>query len=846
MAEAPAQLNEQNDDPRIGNEVVAAPVDEPIGISINTGNLFLNAALYNDRDELIDWCRQVALNAGFSMEPKRKLKRDDTATRKCDCPFRLRGYFLATKKWKLSVVNGEHNHEMAKNLEGHILAGRLKPEEKECVHQMTRNLVAPKTILNTLREKNKDSKTNMKQIYNERQRYKRDLRGEMTEIQQLLKCLESHRYFHKFRTNGESTSLQDIFFAHPDSVKLLNTFPTVLLMDSTYKTNKYKMPLFEIVGVTSTQLTFNVAYAFLTNEREDNFKWALEACRSLLKNNDGMPKVIVTDRDKSLMNAVETVFPRSTALVCRYHVFKNVRAKLKDLCKAKDKKLDDLLETLRLEWDSLVESSSEEEYGHAVVKFRRVFEKFPKFLNYVEETVLDPVKEKLVRAWTDKVMHIGNTTTNRVESQHDSLKEYIKDCKGDLVFCWDAINQMLANQFTQIKTSFGHSTTSVEHSFKDHFLYSKLLYNVSREGLKFIRGEEVRSRECGRNRKKCGCVIKRTYGLPCACLIALKIERKLPIRLDEVNIHWKRLQYEEGGESDVSCLEELNAIQERFKLADHDMKLQIKEELRLIAYPETTSVNAPAKKCDTKGAKKRRRSAISESSSGRTLSHWEHIDRRIPDSQGSQSKPSRPKKKTARIGRSTPVAVAVPTKRIRDMRYMPRFMHEYIEDIIDVAPDGHCGFRVVAQHLGKGQDSQGLIRLALIRELTMFRSDYLRFYESEERLQYVLDGLHPPKIMPKSGVAPKDKWFTFPDMGHLVATVYGRVVVELTSPTIGFSETFFPVRGRPPADPFSKIMCLGLIPNHFVEVKLKPGCPLPPPAKSFSTNFFFHSYNQNY
>ncbi|KAK2417028.1 hypothetical protein QL285_039375 [Trifolium repens] len=70
-------------------------------------------------------------------------------------------------------------------------------------------------------------------------------------------------------------------------------------------------------------------------------------------------------------------------------------------------------------------------------------------------------------------------------------------------------------------------------------------------------------------------------------------------------------------------------------------------------------------------------------------------------------------------------------------------------------------------------------------------------------------------------------------MGHLVATVYGRVVVELTSPTIGFSETFFPVRGRPSADPFSKIMCLGLIPNHFVEVKLKPRCPLPPSSKAW-------------
>ena len=62
----------------------------------------------------------------------------------------------------------------------------------------------------------------------------------------------------------------------------------------------------------------------------------------------------------------------------------------------------------------------------------------------------------------------------------------------------------------------------------------------------------------------CGCVIRRTYGLPCACLIALKIERKLAIRLDEVNTHWKRLHFEEGVGGDdveVSILEELNVIQ---------------------------------------------------------------------------------------------------------------------------------------------------------------------------------------------------------------------------------------------------------------------------------------------
>jgi hypothetical protein len=50
----------------------------------------------------------------------------------------LRGYFLASQEWSLSVVCGKHNHELAKTLEGHIFAGCLKPEEKECIHELTR------------------------------------------------------------------------------------------------------------------------------------------------------------------------------------------------------------------------------------------------------------------------------------------------------------------------------------------------------------------------------------------------------------------------------------------------------------------------------------------------------------------------------------------------------------------------------------------------------------------------------------------------------------------------------------------------------------------------------------
>jgi len=50
------------------------------------------------------------------------------------------------------------------------------------------------------------------------------------------------------------------------------------MMDSIHKTNKYRMPLPEIVGVTSTRMTFSPAFVLLPSEREKNFVWALKGC----------------------------------------------------------------------------------------------------------------------------------------------------------------------------------------------------------------------------------------------------------------------------------------------------------------------------------------------------------------------------------------------------------------------------------------------------------------------------------------------------------------------------------------------------------------------------------------
>jgi len=109
-------------------------------------------------------------------------------------------------------------------------------------------------------------------------------------------------------------------------------FNVVFLMDSTYKTNKYRLPLLEIVGgVISTGLTFSTAFVFLSSERQNNFTWALERFRELFMTSEGGPHVIVTDRDLALMNSVGIVFPECYHLLCRFYIQKNVQAKCKML-----------------------------------------------------------------------------------------------------------------------------------------------------------------------------------------------------------------------------------------------------------------------------------------------------------------------------------------------------------------------------------------------------------------------------------------------------------------------------------------------------------------------------------
>ncbi|KAI5425905.1 hypothetical protein KIW84_031652 [Lathyrus oleraceus] len=403
-------------------------------ICVDTTDAFITTEIFCTREEVIRWIKDVRIDNKvtviisrsdtetekrgrsnkliFDCDKGGKHKSTDSGTqsasKKCGCSFKIRSTPAKYGSgWKIDVKCELHNHGLPDRLEGHSFIGRLTTDEKQHVADLTKRHVPPRHILLSLQDRDPENVTRITQVYKHKSVIQKEIRGPRSEIQHLFKLIEDACYVYWSRKKDDSEVVREIFWAHPDSVKLLNIFPTVLVMDNTYKTNKYRQPLFEIVGMTSTELTFAVAFAYMESEQIENFCWVLEKLKELFVKKDMCPQVILTDIDLALMKAIEIVFPRSINLLCRFHINKNVGVKCKQHV------VNDLQKTIDTLWMKVVWASDEVEYGQRLHQLEQTCVDYSGFINYVKDTWLTPHRHRFVGAWISRVLHLGNTTTNR-------------------------------------------------------------------------------------------------------------------------------------------------------------------------------------------------------------------------------------------------------------------------------------------------------------------------------------------------------------------------------------------------------------------------------------------------
>ena len=332
---------------------------------------------FGSHEQLTDWVQNIARRLGFVIVKRRtKAKNGDmyeinygctrggiyepegagkrqTSTSKIGCPFMLVAKYLKRRSyWILKVKDDSHNHPMLESLHGVPYAMRLKNEEFEMVKQLTDYAMRPRNILATIQGRNPDNVSSVRTIYNAQVKNRRAIIGNRTPIQVLYGHLTQSGYTYYDRVN-ENNELEELFFVHPTSYALWCTFPEIMLIDSTYNTTLFKLPFLEIVGLTSTNKTFSMAFSFLNSEKMPNFQWVLERVKMVI-DETYYPRVIVTDRDLALLGACRAEFPDAHKVLCRWHISQNILS----YCKGKFD-TEDEYESIKHTWDWMVKAPSQ-------------------------------------------------------------------------------------------------------------------------------------------------------------------------------------------------------------------------------------------------------------------------------------------------------------------------------------------------------------------------------------------------------------------------------------------------------------------------------------------------------
>ena len=100
-------------------------------------------------------------------------------------------------------------------------------------------------------------------------------------VETVIKQLEELGWAYEFRQDSDARVTEPICIPEI-SRKFLVCFLEALIIDFTYNTNRYKLPLLDIVGQANTNSTLYSGFSLLAAEDEVHCSWAIRSMRALL------------------------------------------------------------------------------------------------------------------------------------------------------------------------------------------------------------------------------------------------------------------------------------------------------------------------------------------------------------------------------------------------------------------------------------------------------------------------------------------------------------------------------------------------------------------------------------
>ena len=253
--------------------------------------------------------------------------------------------------WRVTRLQLEHNHPMSPGAKYFRAHKNMTDQEKKMIRTLHECNIPTKKmmyLLSFLRGGLGATPYRDKDITNYRGKISRETnQNDMMQVLMYLtkKKQEDPSFYFKFLVDS-THKVKCIFWTDPRSIRYYQNFGDCVSFDTTYLTNKYRMPFAPFAGITGHGLTSIFGCALISDETTDTFKWLFQTFLEAVGGKELIS--IMTDQDGAMRSAIAQIFPNASHRSCVFHI------KYKDELKC-GRRLDK--ENLREEFKDIIDNS---------------------------------------------------------------------------------------------------------------------------------------------------------------------------------------------------------------------------------------------------------------------------------------------------------------------------------------------------------------------------------------------------------------------------------------------------------------------------------------------------------
>nr|KJB30242.1 hypothetical protein B456_005G134200 [Gossypium raimondii] len=357
----------------------------------------------------------------FNRPRARQSKQDPenaTGRRSCsktDCKASMHVKRRPDGKWVIHSFVKEHNHEL-------LPAQAVSEQTRRMYAAMARQFAEYKNVVGL--------KNDPKNPFDKG----RNLALEAADVKILL---EFFTHMQSINSNffyavdlGEDQRLKSLFWVDSKSRHDYSYFCDAVSFDTTYVTNKYKMPLALFIGVNHHYQCIPLGCALVSDESAATFSWLMQ---TWLKAMGGQsPRVLITDQDRTLKSVVAEIFPNTLHCFFLWHVLGKVSENLGHVIKQYGNLMEKFEKCIYRSW-------TDEEFGKRWWKILDRFElKDDEWMKSLYED-----RKKWVPTYIMNVLLAGMSTVQRAESVNSFFDKYVhkKTTVQDFLKHYEAILQ---------------------------------------------------------------------------------------------------------------------------------------------------------------------------------------------------------------------------------------------------------------------------------------------------------------------------------------------------------------------------------------------------------------------